>query len=157
MSSMCPGRNCIGILSNVFIRSSTYFHQSRWQQVFSFIGVSDDRCVRNCFQCPICFSGLSVFPNEETQAAPYTLNCTYCQWSSSEIGIEFEKPTGISGNILHCSTNSRTISKVGRTIFRITNRIWSHQRSLRKLIWCRSSLGRRNGFLLLPIFCITSG
>ena len=58
----------------------------------------DDRCVRNCFQCPICFSGLSVFPNEETQAAPYTLNCTYCQWSSSEIGIGFEKPTGISGN-----------------------------------------------------------
>jgi len=40
---------------------------------------------------------LSVFPNEETQAAPYTLNCTYCQWSSTEIEIEFEKPTGISG------------------------------------------------------------
>jgi dynactin-4 len=38
-----------------------------------------------------------VFPNEETQAAPYTLNCTYCQWSSSEIGVEFEKATGISG------------------------------------------------------------
>jgi dynactin 4 len=55
------------------------------------------RCVRNCFQCPICSSGLSVFPNEETQAAPYTLNCMYCQWSSTEIGVEFEKPTGISG------------------------------------------------------------
>ena len=60
----------------------------------------DNRCVRNCFQCPICFSGLSVFPNEETQAAPYTLNCMYCQWSSSEISIEFEKPTGISGNLV---------------------------------------------------------
>ena len=60
-------------------------------------GLVDHRCVRNCFQCPICFSGLSVFPNEETQAAPYSLNCTYCQWSSSEIGLEFEKPTGISG------------------------------------------------------------
>ena len=39
-----------------------------------------------------------MFPNEETQAAPYTLNCTYCQWSSAEIGVEFEKATGISGN-----------------------------------------------------------
>jgi dynactin 4 len=38
-----------------------------------------------------------LFPNEETQAAPYTLNCTYCQWSTSEIGVEFEKPTGIAG------------------------------------------------------------
>ena len=55
------------------------------------------RCVRNCFQCPICFSGLSVFPNEETQAAPYTLNCMYCQWSTSDIGVEFDKPTGIAG------------------------------------------------------------
>jgi hypothetical protein len=40
-----------------------------------------------------------VFPNEETQAAPYTLNCMYCQWSSTEIGLEFEKPTGISGQL----------------------------------------------------------
>ena len=53
--------------------------------------------MRNCFQCPICFSGLNPCPNEETQAAPYTLNCTYCQWSSAEIGVEFEKSTGISG------------------------------------------------------------
>lgn len=60
----------------------------------------DFRCVRNCFQCPICFAGLSVFPNEETQAAPYTLNCMYCQWSSTEVGLEFEKPTGISGSTL---------------------------------------------------------
>lgn len=38
-----------------------------------------------------------MFPNEETQAAPFTLNCMYCQWSSTEIGLEFEKPTGIHG------------------------------------------------------------
>jgi dynactin-4 len=62
-----------------------------------FLSQVNSRCVRNCFQCPICFAGLSVFPNEETQAAPYTLNCMYCQWSTSEIGVEFEKPTGIAG------------------------------------------------------------
>jgi len=42
-----------------------------------------------------------VFPNEETQAAPFTLNCMYCQWSSTEIGLEFEKPTGIHGKPRH--------------------------------------------------------
>jgi dynactin 4 len=57
----------------------------------------ESRCVRNCFQCPICFSGLHAFANDESQGAPYTLNCTYCQWSSSEIDVEFEKATGIYG------------------------------------------------------------
>ena len=86
--------------------------------------IFDNRCVRNCFQCPICLSGLSVFPNEETQAAPYTLNCMYCQWSSSEIGVEFEKPTGISGWMNFITyTEYRATSKFSSSIFRGTIRI----------------------------------
>jgi dynactin-4 len=45
-----------------------------------------------------------VFPNEDTQAAPFSLNCMYCQWSSMEIGLEFEKPTGIHGIVLASRT-----------------------------------------------------
>jgi hypothetical protein len=80
------------------------------------------RCVRNCFQCPTCLAGLNIFPNEETQSAPYTLNCTYCQWSSTDIGVEFEKPTGISGT--HCNNiDSRTIAKAGISCKWSTSRI----------------------------------
>lgn len=30
-----------------------------------------------------------------TQAGPYVLNCTYCFWSSKEIGITLDKPNGV--------------------------------------------------------------
>jgi dynactin-4 len=53
-----------------------------------------------------------VFPNEETQAAPYTLNCSYCQWSSTDIGVEFEKPTGISGTLKISTITLGQLSKL---------------------------------------------
>jgi hypothetical protein len=61
-----------------------------------------------------------VFPNEDTQAAPFTLNCMYCQWSSMEIGLEFEKPTGIHGlsqRVVLSLTMTRTNIEIGGTKF----------------------------------------
>ena len=61
------------------------------------------RCTRSCFQCPICISPLSVneapipeIPNvSSSPPAPYILHCAYCMWSSTEIGIRFEKPNSV--------------------------------------------------------------
>lgn len=64
------------------------------------------RCTRSCFQCPICIAPLSVSSIEAppsglgadlhaAAAGPYILNCHYCNWSSREIGITFEKPNSI--------------------------------------------------------------
>ncbi|BGP00424.1 hypothetical protein NBRC10513v2_003674 [Rhodotorula toruloides] len=67
-----------------------------------------NRCARNCFQCPQCDHTLSVVASDpdpslplNTAAAsvgepPYFLTCTFCRWDSKEVGIEFEKPTGLA-------------------------------------------------------------
>jgi len=66
------------------------------------------RCTRSCFQCPICVGPLSVTnietpsnpslltaDNAAPASGPYILTCSYCQWSSTEIGIKFDKPNSI--------------------------------------------------------------
>ncbi|GAA5822705.1 hypothetical protein JCM3770_003375 [Rhodotorula araucariae] len=67
-----------------------------------------NRCARNCFQCPQCDHTLSVVASDpdpslppSTAAAsvgepPYLLTCNFCRWDSKEVGITFEKPTGLS-------------------------------------------------------------
>ena len=66
-------------------------------------------CTRSCFQCPICVAPLSVSSVEAppeglgaemaSQSGPFVLNCGYCAWSSKDIGIQFEKPNGIFGQL----------------------------------------------------------
>ena len=73
-----------------------------------------NRCTRSCFQCPICIGPLSVTsletqPDPNLLAAPdspgaspptsYVLTCSYCNWSSTEIGITFAKPNGIHAQL----------------------------------------------------------
>jgi dynactin-4 len=66
------------------------------------------RCTRSCFQCPICIGplgvtsletppdpGLLAADNASAPSGPYILACSYCNWSSTEIGIKFDKPNGI--------------------------------------------------------------
>ncbi|GAA5944772.1 hypothetical protein JCM3775_006495 [Rhodotorula graminis] len=67
-----------------------------------------NRCARNCFQCPLCDHTLSVVASDpdpslapNTAAAsvgepPYLLACNFCRWDSKQVGITFEKPTGLS-------------------------------------------------------------
>lgn len=78
----------------------------------STVKTEGNRCTRGaCFQCPICFASLSVTSTGESgatttslapsgeqvqvPAGPYTLTCTYCHWTSREIGLEFEKPANL--------------------------------------------------------------
>ncbi|KAI5476409.1 hypothetical protein MNV49_007787 [Pseudohyphozyma bogoriensis] len=72
---------------------------------------SSSKCARNCFQCPQCTHTLSVVASDPdpsiplTSAAasvgepPYHLQCSFCRWDSKEVGIEFEKPTGLAGQL----------------------------------------------------------
>lgn len=67
------------------------------------------RCARNCFQCPHCDHALSVVASDpdaaipSTSAAasvgvpPYLLACTVCGWDSEQVGLHFDKPTGLAG------------------------------------------------------------
>ncbi|KAF0367595.1 dynactin p62 [Gigaspora margarita] len=71
-----------------------------------------NRCARNCFQCPICQNTLTVVASTEppppqpsassnsststTSGAPYYLSCGVCRWDSQEIGMTFEKATGLA-------------------------------------------------------------
>ncbi|KAI8893654.1 dynactin p62 family-domain-containing protein [Globomyces pollinis-pini] len=59
-------------------------------------------CSRNCFKCPICISPLLVIANSTNDNVPVTghiLACVYCGWDSNEIGLVFERPTGLTAQI----------------------------------------------------------
>ncbi|KAI9166530.1 Dynactin subunit 4 [Paramyrothecium foliicola] len=72
-----------------------------------------NRCTRSCYQCPVCVGPLqvgSVQPSSDAQllaaegnthaaGVPFALFCQYCNWSSSEIGIEFDRPSGIHSQL----------------------------------------------------------
>ncbi|KAG4085291.1 hypothetical protein H8356DRAFT_1741157 [Neocallimastix lanati (nom. inval.)] len=66
-----------------------------------------NRCIRNCFQCPVCFNVLTVVSQKENLISPispatpsdeqnlYYLMCNVCQWKSLEINLSFDKSTGL--------------------------------------------------------------
>jgi dynactin-4 len=63
--------------------------------------------------CPICRNTLSVVPSDPPDSGdgrlsvpistvgepPFFLYCNYCRWDSSEVGITFEKPTGLAAQL----------------------------------------------------------
>jgi len=82
-----------------------------------------NRCTRSCFQCPICIGPLSV-TSIETQpdpnllaapdgtpaphSGPYILTCSYCNWSSAEIGIKFDKSNSIHAQLAKLNNGGET-------------------------------------------------
>ncbi|KIK69759.1 hypothetical protein GYMLUDRAFT_151048 [Collybiopsis luxurians FD-317 M1] len=72
-----------------------------------------NRCARNCFMCPNCRNTLSVVPSDPPDLddgrlsapistvgePPFFLYCNHCRWDSSEVGITFEKPTGLAAQL----------------------------------------------------------
>ncbi|ATY60835.1 dynactin Arp1 p62 subunit [Cordyceps militaris] len=71
------------------------------------------RCTRSCYQCPNCIGPVQVVavPNASetkllgpdgastTSTGPFALICQYCNWSSREIGIEFDRHSGIHSQL----------------------------------------------------------
>ncbi|OJD18152.1 hypothetical protein AJ78_01818 [Emergomyces pasteurianus Ep9510] len=72
------------------------------------------RCARNCFNCPICTSPLSVTTLGSTdngsQNGPWILSCGYCMWTTLDIGIKFDKPTNIRAQLTSLSNSQSRIS-----------------------------------------------
>lgn len=69
---------------------------------------SHRRCARNCFQCPQCDNTLKTVasdsePSTSTSLSPtaYYLECSYCLWDSKQVGMSFEKPTGLAREYFH--------------------------------------------------------
>ncbi|PHH53206.1 Dynactin subunit 4 [Ceratocystis fimbriata CBS 114723] len=107
----CP--RCVGEEITIYYCPSCIFEVPS-----SNIKSEGNRCTRSCFQCPVCVGTLVVTsldrpsdrstaaastesapPPTPTSGGPYALNCTYCLWSSSEIGIEFDKSNGVYGQL----------------------------------------------------------
>ncbi|KAJ7079756.1 dynactin subunit 4 [Mycena belliarum] len=75
-----------------------------------FSGVA---CARNCFMCPNCRNTLAVVPSDPPDNGdgrlaipistigepPFFLYCNHCRWDSAEVGITFEKPTGLAAQL----------------------------------------------------------
>ncbi|KAF8073933.1 dynactin subunit 4 [Lyophyllum atratum] len=73
----------------------------------------ESRCARNCFMCPNCRNTLSVVPSDPPDTGdgrltipintvgepPFFLYCNHCRWDSAEVGITFEKPTGLAAQL----------------------------------------------------------
>ncbi|KAG6056099.1 hypothetical protein E4U17_002483 [Claviceps sp. LM77 group G4] len=72
-----------------------------------------NRCTRSCYQCPVCIgplqvgslqpasdaNGLALEGQQNPNGGPYALFCQYCNWSSTEIGIDFDRPSGIHAQL----------------------------------------------------------
>jgi len=63
-----------------------------------------NRCIRNCFECPVCFNVLTVVSQKDNllptattadEQNIYYLACNVCQWKSLEINLSFDKSTGL--------------------------------------------------------------
>jgi dynactin-4 len=76
------------------------------------------RCNRSCYNCPICTSFLSVnlldsstedTPVGEVPSGPFILSCSYCHWTSLDIGIKFEKANNITGQLQRIRNGGRVV------------------------------------------------
>ncbi|CAK4033928.1 dynactin arp1 p62 subunit ro2 like [Lecanosticta acicola] len=74
-------------------------------------GVRSDgnRCVRHCYNCPQCAANLSITtlpaqaskgthltPGSASRSESYILSCHFCEWSSLDVGLKFDKATKIT-------------------------------------------------------------
>jgi len=58
------------------------------------------RCYRNCFNCPICIAPLAINsidpdPVSKLNNGPWIMSCGYCNWTSLDIGWQFDKLNNI--------------------------------------------------------------
>lgn len=77
----------------------------------SVVKSDGNRCNRSCFSCPLCTAPMHTYSLDPTGegGAPFILECQYCQWSSVEIGIEFEKGQGISSQLARIANGGKPL------------------------------------------------
>ncbi|KAI1935461.1 hypothetical protein LOZ12_002744 [Ophidiomyces ophidiicola] len=86
----------------------------------SMVKSEGNRCTRNCFNCPICTSPLAVTTigngdgNVNAQSGPWILTCSYCMWTTLDVGIKFDKPTNIRAQLSSLTKKSERRLSVSR-------------------------------------------
>jgi len=75
----------------------------------SVVKSDGNRCTRNCYNCPVCMAPMTTnsLDTQGDNGPPYILACPYCHWSTVEIGIEFEKSTGISAQLARIANGGK--------------------------------------------------
>ncbi|KAG9573720.1 hypothetical protein KCU77_g15055, partial [Aureobasidium melanogenum] len=88
----------------------------------SVVKSDGNRCTRNCYNCPTCTSPLSINgldsstkdhlapPDANQPTGPFFLSCPYCDWSSLDVGIQFNKPTKITDQLVRMRSGNRSPS-----------------------------------------------
>ncbi|KAF9562592.1 dynactin p62 [Agrocybe pediades] len=93
--------------------SSYYCPNCLFEVPSASVRAEKNRCARNCFMCPNCRNTLSVVPSDPPDTGdsrvsipisalnepPFFLYCNHCRWDSAEVGITFEKPTGLAAQL----------------------------------------------------------
>lgn len=90
-----------------------YCPQCLFDAVPSSVKADGNRCGRNCFMCPICFSqlGTSSLAGSKQVERPYILNCQCCMWTSLDSGIDFANPSGLRQQLDRASREGKDGSK----------------------------------------------
>ncbi|KAF2875635.1 dynactin-like protein Arp1 p62 subunit RO2 [Massariosphaeria phaeospora] len=106
----------------------------------SVVKSDGNRCTRNCYNCPVCTSPMTVSSLEKptepsATGGPYILACPYCHWSTVEIGIEFEKHTGITNQLSRIANGGKTLP---------TQKERDKERERRKEAEARGGIGGRD-------------
>ncbi|ETI28662.1 hypothetical protein G647_01113 [Cladophialophora carrionii CBS 160.54] len=79
--------------------NATYCPDCLFESPRAMVRGEGNRCPRNCFHCPICRSQMITTSIGDTKDGPFILNCNYCMWNTLDVGIKFDKPTGLRGQL----------------------------------------------------------
>ncbi|OBZ68700.1 Dynactin subunit 4 [Grifola frondosa] len=113
--SFCEECDAVRCNRCVLIEVSGYYCPNCLFEVPSAsVRAEKNRCARNCFLCPNCRNTLTVVPSDPSEnndsrmssivsntlgEPPFFLYCNHCRWDSAEVGITFEKPTGLAAQL----------------------------------------------------------
>ncbi|SLM35546.1 Dynactin p62 [Lasallia pustulata] len=70
-----------------------------------------NRCTRNCCNCPICTAPLAVSTLESEPGgaqSQWILTCGYCNWTSLDIDIRFDKPNNVYSQLAKIKSEHTT-------------------------------------------------
>jgi dynactin-4 len=58
----------------------------------------NNRCMRNCFWCPKCYSTATVVGSGKEESRKYSIDCTHCEWKT---GSKYDKQSPLVSQILN--------------------------------------------------------
>ena len=77
------------------------------------------RCTRNCFNCPSCSAPLAISSIDSQKGGltgSWILSCEYCNWTTLDIDVLFEKPTSIYAQLGRIALGKQSAAQSKRTV-----------------------------------------